>query len=126
MRDLNTGQWGCWGSLSWSGYKTEHPDVSVICPIGVRHVLENCPGPRTSLLVELSARNSLVVQCLGFRVFIAKGVGLIPGRRTEIPQGMWCGKKIKNGRELGATVQFWASLVAQMVMNLLGMPETRV
>ena len=69
-----------------------------------------------------------VVQCLGFHVFIAKGAGLIPGQKTEIPQGMWCGKKKKKkkGRELGATVQFWASLVAQMVMNLLGMPETRV
>ena len=36
-----------------------------------------------------------VVQCLGFHVFIAKGAGLILGQKTEIPQGMWCGKKKK-------------------------------
>ena len=91
-------------------------------------MLENSPGLRTSLLVELSAGNSLVVQWLGFCAFIAEGAGSIPGWGTKIPQGVQCGpkKKKKKGRELGATVQFWASLVAQMVKNPLGMLETQV
>ena len=36
--------------------------------------------------------NSLVVQWLGFRAFIAKGPGSIPGRGTKILQAALCGQ----------------------------------
>ena len=83
----------CAGSSS-PGLDTKlNTDVSVTCPIGVRPVLENSPGLRTSLLVELSAGNSLVVQWLGFCAFIAEGAGSIPGWGTKSPQGVQCGPK---------------------------------
>ena len=36
--------------------------------------------------------NSLVVQWLGLSAFTAKGVGLIPGQGTKIPQAAWRGR----------------------------------
>ena len=98
VRDLNTGQWGA-GSSS-PGLDTKlNTDVSVTCPIGLRPELENSPGVRTSLLVELSAGNSLVVQWLGFCAFIAEGSGSLPGRGTKIPQGVQCGQKKKKKKK---------------------------
>ena len=98
VRDLNTGQWGA-GSSS-PGLDTKlNTDVSVTCPIGLRPELENSSGLRTSLLVELSAGNSLVVQWLGFCAFIAEGSGSLPGRGTNIPQGVQCGQKKKKKRK---------------------------
>ena len=62
-------------------------------------MLENSPGLRTSLLVELSAGNSLVVQWLGFCAFIAEGAGSIPGWGTKSPQGVQCGPKKKKKKK---------------------------
>ena len=39
--------------------------------------------------------NSLVVQWLGLWALTAKGLGLIPGQGTKIPQALWHGKKKK-------------------------------
>ena len=38
---------------------------------------------------------SLAVQCLGLRTSTAGGMGLIPGRGTEIPRAMQRGQKQK-------------------------------
>ena len=39
------------------------------------------------VLKKKNTGNSLVVQRLVLHAFIAKGLGLIPGQRTKIPQG---------------------------------------
>jgi len=41
--------------------------------------------------------NSLAVHWLGLYTYTAKGVGLIAGQGTKIPQDLWCcGKKKKD------------------------------
>ena len=49
--------------------------------------------------------NSLVVQWLGLRAFIAEGMGLIPGQGIKILQGVWCGQKKKSRMFAGGATQ---------------------
>ena len=49
----------------------------------------------------LDLGDSLMVQWLSLCTFTAKGLGLMPGRGTEIPQAMGCGKKKPQKTSLG-------------------------
>ena len=44
--------------------------------------------------------NSLVVQWLGLHASTAGGMGLIPGRGTEMLCAAWCSKKKKKGNNV--------------------------
>ena len=48
------------------------------------------------VLKKKNTGNSLVVQRLVLHAFIAKGLGLIPGQRTKIPQVSQCDHKQTN------------------------------
>ena len=43
-----------------------------------------------------NSRDSLVVQWLGLRASTARGMDLIPGQGTKIPQAVQCGQKKKS------------------------------
>ena len=61
----------------------------------------------------LDLGDSLMVQWLSLCTFTAKGLGLMPGRGTEIPQAMGCGKKKPTKNQFRPGPQFftmWASL----------------
>ena len=50
--------------------------------------------------------NSLAVQWLGVRTFIAKGPGSVLGWGAKIPQAAWHGQKINNNNNKKKTQEF--------------------
>ena len=75
---------------------------------------------------RLHTGNSLAVQWLGLRTFIAKGPGSIPGQGTRIPQDAWHSQKKKNCHYPVIKSLWGASLVAQWLRICLPMQGTRV
>ena len=55
-------------------------------------------------LYMISIGSLLVVRWLRPQAFTAKGLGLIPGQGTEIPQGLWHGLK-KNKISIASRIQ---------------------
>ena len=68
-----------------------------------------------------SARNYLVVQWLGLCAFTAKGLGLIPGWGTKIPQAMQLSqKKKKQQQKTAAYMEHLKCLLTQRLGATLG------